>query len=701
MRPAVAALLLVLISATGIAPAVADTDREQTVPVLAYYYLWYDQSSWNRAKVDYPSIGRYSSDDADVMRQQVREAKSAGITGFVVSWKSTPVNDRRLAALADVARAEDFSLSIIYEALDFQRNPLPVEQVREDLTRFAQRYANDPLFTAFDRPAVIWSGTWRFSHDDIASVSAAVRDKLLLLGSEKSVADYERIADVVDGDAYYWSSVDPQRDAGAAAKLASMGRAVHAHHGLWIAPFAPGFDARQIGGNRVVDRRDGQTLRQEHSAAEASSPDVLGLISWNEFSENSYVEPSVNYGDRYLGVLRDIISAKTPGLSPLAADSSDGAAGGVPWGIIAAAGIVVVLLGSGTAVWLLRRRKGNGNPRRRRVVLLVLTGAVIGSAVAGVVVAVDTAQPSGAAGLPTPPASPTTEFYVGAKPVRSVDAVTVVAAGDISCPPDTGGFSEDEMGQERPCQQLLTANLASSLNPDAVLVLGDNQYPNGSLDRYQRGYDATWGRFKAITYPVPGNHEYGTPDAAGYFGYFGAVAGQQGAGYYSYDLAGWHIVALNSECDRIGGCGAGSPQERWLKNDLAAHPAACTLAYWHRPRFSSGTHGNEAAYDAFWQDLYAGGADVVLDGHDHDYERFAPMRPDGTADPVKGIREFVTGTGGDSQYRFHAVVPGSEIRIEHVYGVLDLTLRPGAYDWRFVPEPGAQSTDSGSATCHP
>ena len=697
MKRLFALLACLLVAVLGAPPALGDEDVHP-IPVLAYYYIWFDQSSWNRAKIDYPAVGRYSSDDPEVMRQQIREAKSAGITGFVVSWKSTPVNDRRLANLVTVARAEDFSLSIIYEGLDFRRNPLPVSQVREDLVHFADTYGADPVFTSFDRPLVVWSGTWRFTRDDIASVAAAVRDRIMLLGSEKSTTDYERIADLVDGDAYYWSSLDPQHDTGAAAKLAAMGKSVHAHHGLWIAPFAPGFDARQIGGTRVVDRRDGATMRQEYATAQASSPDAFGLISWNEFSENSQVEPSVNYGDRYLGVLRDITSAP-PEPSPLAQDSSDGTAGGLPWGLLSA-GALVIAIGTGTAVLLRRRRAATPGWTRGRVVLLMLTGALAATAI-GTAVVVDTPGPDGrAAPAPAPTAAAGAEnYYLGAKPVRSPGSVTVAAAGDIACPPDPEGYSEDELGQAHPCHQQVTAGLVGSLNPDAVLALGDNQYPDGDLARYQHGYDPTWGRFKALTYPVPGNHEYGTRDASGYFSYFGGAAGTQGAGYYSYDLAGWHLVALNSECDRIGGCGAGSPQERWLKADLAAHPAACTLAYWHRPRFSSGTHGSEADYDAFWRDLYAAGADLVLNGHDHDYERLAPLKADGTADPAKGIREFVVGTGGDSQYRFHTVVPGSEVRIDHVYGVLDLTLRPGQYDWRFVPEPGAAG-DSGTGTCH-
>ncbi|MCE7002189.1 hypothetical protein LWC34_05015 [Kibdelosporangium philippinense] len=335
------ALLALLISVL-LPPQAAGTNAGP--PVLAYYYIWYDETSWNRAKTDYPSLGRYSSDDADVMRQHIRAAKNAGITGFIVSWKSTPTLDRRLATLIDVARAQAFKLSVIYQALDFDRNPLPADRVAADLLRFEERHAADPVFAAFGKPLVIWSGTWKFALDDIAGATGPVRDRLLVLGSEKSPAGYERIASTVDGNAYYWSSVDPRRDKHAAAKLAAMSTVVHRHKGLWIAPFAPGFDARVIDGKRVVDRQDGETLRRQYADAISSSPDALGLISWNEFSENSHVEPSVTYGDRYLDVLRAITRTPAPTLNPLAEDSSNEAdPSGFPTGLVVTGGLVLLL----------------------------------------------------------------------------------------------------------------------------------------------------------------------------------------------------------------------------------------------------------------------------------------------------------------------------------------------------------------------
>jgi acid phosphatase type 7 len=273
-------------------------------------------------------------------------------------------------------------------------------------------------------------------------------------------------------------------------------------------------------------------------------------------------------------------------------------------------------------------------------------------------------------------------------PARAADPV-IAAAGDISC----GSAAKPET-----CHQVATSDLLVGRGLAAVLTLGDNQYETGTLTAFQSWYEPSWGRVKAITHPSVGNHEYLTKDAAGYFAYFGAAAAVPN-GWYSFDLGSWHLIALNSNCGIVS-CSAGSPQETWLKADLAAHPTSCTLAYWHHPRFSSGAHGNDTALGAFWTDLYAAGADLVLVGHDHDYERFAPQTPDGMADPVYGIRELVVGTGGKSHYGFIVVKPNSEVRNADTFGVLELTLHEASYDWRFLPEAGKTFTDAGTGACH-
>ncbi len=282
------------------------------VPMLAYYYIWFDPSSWDRAKKDYPLLGRYSSSDPEVMRQHIRWAKEAGIRGFIVSWKSTDVLNPRLKQLIQIADEEDFKLSIIYQGLDFYRKPLPVRQIANDLDYFIENFAGDKAFDMFGKPLVIWSGTWEFSEEEIGGVTKSRRDRLLILASEKNQKGYERLAELVDGDAYYWSSVNPDTFKGYEDKLANMGTAIHFFHGLWIAPASVGFDARMIGGKSVVDRQDGQMLQRQIGAALQSSPDAVGLISWNEFSENSHIEPSQEYGKRYLDVLSALNNLPSP-----------------------------------------------------------------------------------------------------------------------------------------------------------------------------------------------------------------------------------------------------------------------------------------------------------------------------------------------------------------------------------------------------
>lgn len=306
--------------------------------------------------------------------------------------------------------------------------------------------------------------------------------------------------------------------------------------------------------------------------------------------------------------------------------------------------------------------------------------------------------PSATAPSATPP--PTTAPATTAPPASAPAAaeVVVAAAGDIACAPSSGKFNDGE-GTPTNCRQKATADLMLGIaGLDAVLALGDIQYDTGELSAYHGSYDRSWGRLKSITYPAVGNHEYLTRDAAGYFTYFGSRAGDPSTGYYSVDLGAWHVVALNSNCSKVGGCGEGSPQLEWLRADLAAHPRACTLAFWHHPLFSSGQHGDNPGVAPLWEALDAAGAELVLAGHDHDYERFAPQDARGNADP-RGMRQFVVGTGGKNHYRVGDLQPNSEAHSDDTYGVLRLTLRADGYDWAFLPEPGKVFTDSGSGTC--
>jgi hypothetical protein len=277
----------------------------------------------------------------------------------------------------------------------------------------------------------------------------------------------------------------------------------------------------------------------------------------------------------------------------------------------------------------------------------------------------------------------------------------IAAAGDIACDTAHPAFNGGA-GTIDECHMKQTADLVVGLQPAAVLALGDTQYEAGTPPDYRGSYDLTWGRFKSITRAVIGNHEYGHQDGAGYFDYFGPLGGPRPGSYYSFDLGTWHLIALNANCSEVGvTCGPGSPQEQWLRADLAAHPNRCVLAFWHQPLFTSGGEGPEPRVQAFFDALYQAGADLVLTGHNHDYERFAPQSPAGVADPVSGIREFVVGTGGrDLQSLKRNTAPNTEASNDNTFGVLAVTLHPSSYDWRFVPEPGKTFTDSGSHACH-
>jgi hypothetical protein len=296
---------------------------------------------------------------------------------------------------------------------------------------------------------------------------------------------------------------------------------------------------------------------------------------------------------------------------------------------------------------------------------------------------------------------------VAASPASAADPV-IAAAGDIACSPDDGSFNSGA-GTATACRQMATSDLLTGGGLTAVLPLGDMQYECPTASSLALSYDPSWGRVKAISHPVPGNHEYigasrpGCTNAVdAYYSYFGAAAGNPATGYYSYDLGDWHVIALNTNtsCSVIA-CSAGSAQEQWLQADLAAHPAACTLAYFHEPLFTSGSgeDGGTNAVRPFWDALQAAGAEVILNGHVHNYERFAPQSPAGAPDPA-GIREIVVGTGGKSHYAIGAIAANSEVRSANAFGVLRMTLHPDGYDWQFVPAAGSTFADSGSSPCH-
>jgi len=284
----------------------------------------------------------------------------------------------------------------------------------------------------------------------------------------------------------------------------------------------------------------------------------------------------------------------------------------------------------------------------------------------------------------------------------------IAAAGDIACDPTNSSFNNGN-GTSGSCRPKYTSDLLVNAGLAAVLALGDNQYYCGGYQAYLQSYNLSWGRVKSITHPAVGNHEYLTSGgtdctsansgAAGYFNYFGSAAGSPSQGYYSFDVGTWHLIALNSNCSSAGGCGSTSPQGQWLAADLAAHTNFCTLAYWHIPLYSSGGRASSNT-QSIWQTLYNNNVDVVLNGHDHIYERFAPQAPNATVDTARGIREFIVGSGGANHTSLATIAANSEVRNVDTYGILKMTLHPTSYDWQFVSEAGKTFTDTGTGNCH-
>ena len=285
--------------------------------------------------------------------------------------------------------------------------------------------------------------------------------------------------------------------------------------------------------------------------------------------------------------------------------------------------------------------------------------------------------------IPTQPTAPTPAQPTAGPttPPPAVPAV-LVGAGDIAlCGPDLANAEA-------------TARLLDGIS-GTVFTTGDNTQTAGTPEEFRDCYEPTWGRHKARTRPTMGNHDFQTANGDAYYQYFGDAAGPAGLGYYSYNLGAWHIVALNGNVSMR----EGSAQAAWLRQDLQANPTACTVAYWHQPLFSSSTNGNNAASRDAWQILYEYGAEIVMNGHDHLFERFAPQDPSGRRDEARGIRQFTVGTGGCYLYNVVHLQPNSEVQ-GSAHGVLKLTLKEGSYDWQFVPVAGDSFTDSGSGTCH-
>jgi hypothetical protein len=383
MRRTTQLLLLALVAATALAlptSAIAgpttgretgpNAGRQGDVPVFAYFYQWFDPGSWRRAKIDYPLAGRYSSSDRHVLVRQVQQAASAGIDGFLTSWKGTPLLDRRLQMLLDVAKVHDFDVGVVYEALDFQRHPLPVGVVRSDLVLLVQRWGDQLRSQYFGRPVIVWTGTDQYSVAAIRSVHRALGDRAWLLASAKSAKEYDRVARVVDGDAYYWSSANPGTSY-TQDRLAALSATVHRHGGIWLAPATPGFDGRPLHHSRVVPRQGGRTLVRSLDDAFGSKPDAVGVISWNEWSENTYIEPGRRYGSQELDALRAYLGGGLAGPADAVTENRRAASTGPSLGASGWTGARAVLVLFAVTVLgivlLLRPPKRGAHRRGRRI----------------------------------------------------------------------------------------------------------------------------------------------------------------------------------------------------------------------------------------------------------------------------------------------------------------------------------------------
>jgi hypothetical protein len=374
-----------------------------------------------------------------------------------------------------------------------------------------------------------------------------------------------------------------------------------------------------------------------------------------------------------------------------------GAISGSQSTILASPSAIVQTTGSATIT--VTAKDGFGNPVSGATVVLAATG--MGNSLT------QPALPTSGMGVATGSLS---SSVLGNKVVTATaggialaqsDTVVVVAPGSSAVLVGAGDIAVCGKQDDEATAAVVSGVLATTPGAE-VFTLGDNAYENGKLTEFNNCYNPSWGVFKSVTHPSAGNHDYNTSGAAGYYQYFGAAAGDSGKGYYSYDFGAWHVIVLNSEISTS----ANSPQLQWLQADLAAHPSVCTLAYFHQPLYSSvgGTPGTTGAtissVRTFWNALYAGGADLVLNGHRHVYERLARMAPDGSPDPTNGIREIVVGSGGDSGGDLTNIFPTSEVREGRTYGVIKLTLHQTSYDWQFLPAEGGTFTDSGSESCH-
>ena len=682
LRRAVTMILILSNFATTIladaAPVQADT--QPSFPIrAAFYYPWFPEA-WNQQGFNpftnyNPSLGFYDASQT-VTRQHIAAMQYGGIQAGIASWWGQgSKTDTHIPGLLQAAAGTNFRWSIYYEN-ESQGDP-SVAQLTNDLTYLRDKYGNDPSFLRINGKFVIFvyaDGADACGMADRWTQANTVGAYIVL----KVFSGYRNCATQPDS----WHQYSP-----AVASDSQRG---------FSYAIAPGFWKK---GDAVRLARDLNRWNQNVRDMVASGAPWQLVTTFNEWGEGTSVESAREWetGSGY-GAYLDALhnngngGAVQPTATTIpATQTTQPTATNVPPTQTSQPTATTIVLPTQTA----QSTVTNAAPTQTSAATNVASPT--SPAAPSVTATTNPNTVPTSTSVPTFTASPIPSPTKTSTPVSTGGDPIIAAAGDIACDPSDGSFNGGN-GTTNNCRQKAVSDLFVGRNFSAVLALGDIQYEDGAPSKYLQSFDPSWGRAKNLIHPAVGNHEYLTAGASGYYNYFGAAAGDRTKGYYSYDIGAWHLIALNSNCSQVGGCGTGSPQEQWLKADLAAHPSMCTLAYWHHPRFSSGEHGSNTSYDAFWRDLYAAGAEIVLSGHDHDYERFALQNPSGAADP-NGIQQFVVGTGGKNHYAFNPTKPNSLVRNSDTYGILKLTLHPTSYEWQFVPEPGKTFTDSGTMNC--
>jgi hypothetical protein len=629
-------------------------DSQPSFPIrAAFYYPWFpeawDQSGINPYTNYHPSLGSYNGADINIIKQHIAAMQYGNIqTGIASWWGQGSQTDGKVNTLLSAAAGTSFRWSLYYEA-EGSSNP-SASQITSDLTYIKNHYASNPSFWRINGKFVVFvygdpgdacgmADRWKQAN----TVNAYVVLKVF--------PGFDKCANQPDTWHQYSPAVDTSHQAGYSYSIAA---------GFWKV------------GTSVRLARDLSRWTADVKAMVASNEKLQLVTTFNEWGEGTAIESAKEWASAsgygaYLDALHNNGNSSAPPQPTATKVPANPTATGAP----------------ATATSLPPPATGVAPTSTS----LPATTTSIAPTGTGVPPTATSIVPTGTQVPPTATSvapMPTKVFF---SPTPSASDPVLVGAGDIAICSLTGRTE--------------TAALLAQTPFSAIFTAGDNSNESGTMAQYTGCFGTTWGKYMQYIHPTAGNH-----DASGYpnyYTYFGAAAGPAGKGWYSYDLGSWQIIMLNTGCTgMVGPCNdtAGSAQEQWLKADLAAHSNKCTMAIMHQPRFSSGYHGSSTAQQPLWQDLYNAGADVVVDGHDHDYERFAPQDPTGKADATNGIREFVTGTGGAEHRDFNAPIANSQVRIANVWGIMKFTLHASSYDWQFIPVAGQTATDSGSASCH-